>query len=97
MKSKWYVYLLRCSDSSLYCGITTSLTRRIHEHNHSKKSSKYTRSRRPVTLVWATSVNNRSEASKLELKIKKMTKKMKEELVNSLNNSNTIFGDNGEL
>jgi putative endonuclease len=76
----WFVYLLRCSDNSLYCGITTDLNRRIDEHNSSSKGAKYTRSRRPVILAYSASVENRSEASKLEAKIKKMTKKQKEEM-----------------
>lgn len=76
----WFVYLLRCSDNSLYCGITNNLNRRIDEHNSSSKGAKYTKNRRPVTLVYSASVENRSEASKLEAKIKKMTKKQKEEM-----------------
>mgnify|MGYP001243643620 CR=1 FL=1 len=94
MNSKWHVYLLRCADDSLYCGITTSLQRRVYEHNYSKKSSKYTRSRRPVELVWSTTVDNRSQASKLEARIKKMSKKIKEQLVSSYNSSNSILDNN---
>jgi putative endonuclease len=77
----WFVYLLRCSDNSLYCGITNNLNRRINEHNSSSKGAKYTRSRRPVSLVFSQTSSNRSEASKLEAKIKKMTKKQKEGLL----------------
>jgi putative endonuclease len=76
----WFVYLLRCSDNSLYCGITNNLNRRINQHNSSSRGAKYTRARRPVILAYSTSVENRSEASKLEAKIKKMTKKQKEEM-----------------
>jgi predicted GIY-YIG superfamily endonuclease len=47
----WYCYLARCCDGSLYVGITTDLHRRMAEHN-AGRGAKYTRSRRPVTLVW---------------------------------------------
>jgi putative endonuclease len=77
----YYVYLLECSDSSYYCGITTDIQRRIVEHNTSKKGAKYTRSRRPVKLIWSKIVQNRSEATKLEIQIKKLSKKEKIALV----------------
>jgi putative endonuclease len=77
----YHVYLLECSDSSYYCGITTDIQRRIVEHNTSKKGAKYTRSRRPVKLIWSKIVQNRSEATKLEIQIKKLSKKEKIALV----------------
>jgi len=80
-KRLWYVYIVRCSDNSLYCGITTDTTRRTSEHNTSKKGAKYTRSRRPVYLVWSITASCKSSASKLEYKIKKFTKSNKEKLI----------------
>ena len=77
----WFVYLLECADKSLYCGITTSLNRRVDEHNTSKKGAKYTRYRRPVRLVWSKSLNSRSEASKEEARIKKLSRKEKINLI----------------
>jgi len=77
----WFVYLLECADKSLYCGITTSLHRRVDEHNGSKKGAKYTRYRRPVRLVWSKSLNSRSEASKEEARIKKLSRKEKINLI----------------
>ena len=47
----WWVYLLRCGDGTLYTGITDDLDRRLAAHN-AGRGAKYTRSRRPVTLVW---------------------------------------------
>ncbi len=82
-ESCWFVYIVRCSDNSLYCGTTVDLSRRIKEHNASSRGAKYTRSRRPVKLVWSMEVLNRSEALKLELKVKKLSKKKKELLVES--------------
>lgn len=81
--NSWYVYLLECADKSLYCGITTSLTRRLDEHNTSDKGAKYTRKRRPVKLVWSKEVKDRSEASKEEARIKKLTRKEKLQLVST--------------
>ena len=81
--SKWYVYIVECSDGSLYTGITTDVNRRLLEHNYSFKSAKYTRSRRPVRLVWSKEVANRSEASKEEARIKKLKRASKLELIKS--------------
>tara|TARA_B100000131_G_C17925917_1_gene536272 strand:- start:154 stop:414 length:261 start_codon:yes stop_codon:yes gene_type:complete len=80
----WYVYLVKCSDLSLYCGITTCIDRRINEHNNTKKGAKYTRSRRPVSLVGFTSCKSRSEALKIEAKVKRLSKNKKVSFFNSL-------------
>ncbi|MDJ0819749.1 MAG: GIY-YIG nuclease family protein [Desulfobacterales bacterium] len=70
-KEIWVVYLVRCSDNSLYCGITNDLDNRLAEHN-SGKGAKYTRSRRPVELVCVCSKLTKSEALKLEYRIKRL-------------------------
>lgn len=77
----YYVYIVRCNDNSLYTGITTDIIRRVYEHNKTKKGAKYTKSRRPVSLVYSKLVENRSIAQKEEYKIKKLNKRKKEELV----------------
>lgn len=79
--SIYFLYILRCADTTLYTGITTDLDRRITEHNESEKWAKYTRIRRPVEIIYSESFENRSEASRREYEIKKMTKKDKEILV----------------
>tara|TARA_R110000744_G_scaffold76431_2_gene151434 strand:+ start:5656 stop:5928 length:273 start_codon:yes stop_codon:yes gene_type:complete len=80
----WYVYFLRCADNSLYAGITTSLERRLNEHNQcNKKAAKYTRARRPVTLAYAESLLNRQQASRREYQLKQLSKHNKEQLVNT--------------
>ena len=73
MKSnkKWVAYLVRCSDNSLYCGISNDLKIRLRDHN-SGKGAKYTRTRRPVKLVGISSELTKSEALKLEYKIKQL-------------------------
>jgi len=68
----WWVYIVECVDNSLYTGITTNIDRRIKEHNTSNKGAKYTRSRRPVSLIYKESCENRSIASKREYEIKKL-------------------------
>jgi putative endonuclease len=84
--SDWIVYILRCSDNSLYTGITRDLDRRLDEHNNSNRlASAYTRARRPVSLVYQESHKDRSSASKREALIKKMTKIEKEEMIEKEN------------
>lgn len=80
-KSSWFVYIMRCADGTLYTGITTDLARREQEHNSEKNGARYTRSRRPVVLVYSEVVGNRSEASKREHAIKKLPLSGKMELV----------------
>lgn len=70
----YYLYILKCADNTLYSGITTDLVRRIKEHNSSNLGAKYTRSRRPVKLVYSKNYRNRSVASKAEAKIKKLSR-----------------------
>ena len=67
----WVVYLVRCSDGFLYCGITNDLKNRLKDHN-SGKGAKYTRPRQPVKLVAVSLEMNISAALKLENRIKKL-------------------------
>lgn len=74
----WHVYLVRCADGSLYCGITRDLERRLAQHNGSLSGGAiYTRSRRPVELVATKTVENRSEALKMEARLKRLRGKNK--------------------
>ena len=74
-KEMHYIYLVRCSDDSLYCGWTTDLKRRIDAHNgHIPGGAKYTRGRRPVTLVYAESFHQKQEAQRRKYAIKLITK-----------------------
>lgn len=82
MHKKWYLYVLECSDASLYCGITTDIQRRLYEHNFSKKGAKYTRSRRPVQMVYTSSPLTRSCAASLEARFKKLARRKKWNVVN---------------
>lgn len=83
-KSQWYTYILRCADSSLYTGVTTDVNRRLQEHNQdNKKGARYTKVRRPVTLVYQEICTDRSSACKREAAIKKLTRQQKLQLINS--------------
>lgn len=85
---KYFVYILKCSDKTLYAGITVDLVRRTKEHNSSKLGAKYTRTRRPVKLVYNKSFKNRSLATKAEMAIKKMTRAEKLLLVKANSSKN---------
>ena len=79
--TQWYVYILRCSDNSLYTGVTTDCERRLHEHNHTARGAKYTRARRPVELAYSEAAESRSAAQQREAQIKRLTPRQKAELV----------------
>ncbi len=85
----WYLYILRCNDQSLYTGITTDLERRVNEHNSSKLGAKYTKSRRPVSLVYSEQCQDRSAASKREHQIKKLSKPEKSKLIQNFRKGNS--------
>ena len=76
----WYVYMIRCEDNSIYTGITTDLNRRYNEHEKGV-GAKYTKQRKPVQIEKFFWVKNRSEASRLEWFIKKLSKKEKEFII----------------
>ena len=76
-KNSWFVYMVLCSDNSLYTGVTTDLKRRIHEHNYTLKGARYTRIRRPVKLVFSSSASSRSDACKQEYRIKQLSPEKK--------------------
>ncbi|MCI7097393.1 MAG: GIY-YIG nuclease family protein [Lachnospiraceae bacterium] len=80
---KNYVYILSCADGTFYTGWTTHLEERVNTHNQGK-GAKYTRSRRPVKLLYWEEYSDRGEALRREAAIKKMSRKQKEELINSI-------------
>ncbi|HTL39295.1 MAG TPA: GIY-YIG nuclease family protein [Methylomirabilota bacterium] len=77
----YFVYILKCADKSLYTGIATDLVRRVKEHNTGKLGAKYTRSRRPVKLVYSKKFRTRSTALRAEYKIKQLSREQKLELI----------------
>lgn len=77
----YILYILKCSDGSLYTGITTDLERRVGEHNDGKVGAKYTRGRGPVTVVYTRRFRNRANASREEARIKSLTRHQKLDLI----------------
>lgn len=73
----YYVYMVECSDKTIYTGITNNINRRLHEHNNTKRGAKYTSRRRPVKLICSFPVGTRSKAMKEEIRIKKLARKDK--------------------
>lgn len=72
--------MLLCADGTLYTGITTDVPARIVAHNTAKTGAKYTRTRRPVTVVYQAEFSSKSDASKEEARIKKLSRLQKESL-----------------
>ncbi len=85
----WFVYMLRCNDNTFYTGITTNLQRRLNEHNSSTSTTRYTRARQPVTLVYTEPAKDRSTAASREYQIKKMPRKEKEQLLSTVGKTNS--------
>lgn len=91
---KYYIYILRCTDNSLYTGITTDVKRRFEEHLSGKyQGAKYTRSRKPVSIEALWQCSTRSDASKLEYALKKLTKTQKEKLICENEFFEIVFSD----
>ena len=78
--SRWFVYIVRCRGGSLYTGITNDLAARLKKHN-AGTGAKYTRSRRPVKLVWSEHKSSERAARRREAMIKKMTRADKLHLI----------------
>lgn len=78
MANTWKVYILQCADNSLYTGITVDIERRLHEHNSdNKKGARYTRVRRPVSLLYHENCDDRAQACTREHQIKKLSRAQK--------------------
>ena len=85
----WQVYILRCSDGTLYTGITDDLPRRIAAHN-AGKGAKYTRGRGPVTPVYAETCEDKSCALKRELAIKRLPRAEKLKLIDAFDQKENL-------
>lgn len=87
---RYFVYILLCWDNTFYTGWTTDLIKRLGVHN-SGKGAKYTRCRRPVTIVYAEECKSKSAAMKEEYRIKQLTREQKEKLCHlNLNQFGTL-------
>ena len=80
MEKKWYLYVLRCGDGTLYTGITTDVQARVAQHQ-AGKGAKYTRGRGPLELVYTEECDDHSAALKRELAIKALPREEKEKMI----------------
>lgn len=95
---KYYIYMVRCSDDSIYTGITTDVERRFIEHfSKNKKGAKYTHNHSVEKIEAIFFCTNRVLASKLEFQIKKLTKDKKEALINDNSMLNILFDEKIEV
>ena len=80
--NSWFIYMVRCSDNSLYTGIAKDVERRILEHNSNDTlGAKYTRARRPVVLVYQEMCESRSTATRREYEIRQLSREHKNNLI----------------
>ncbi len=89
MDKMQYVYIVKCSDDTLYTGYTNDLKKRIHMHN-SGKGAKYTKHRTPLILLYYEVFEEKGDALRREYAIKKLTRVEKLELINRLNDTYCI-------
>jgi len=82
---QYFVYVIECSDESLYVGCTNNLEKRVKEHNTSKKGAHYTKIRRPVVLKYSEKFDNLKEARGREAEIKRWKREKKVELIKNKN------------
>ncbi|MBW2209413.1 MAG: GIY-YIG nuclease family protein [Deltaproteobacteria bacterium] len=87
---KWYLYIVRCRNGSLYTGIATDVERRFAEHQ-ANKGSKYLRGRGPLKLVFKKEIGKKELALKIERLVKRLPKLKKEKLIKANNDNNKIF------
>ena len=89
IREKWFLYILECNDGSFYTGITNDMDRRFKMHNDGK-ASKYTRTRRPVKLLYQESCKGRTNALVRECAVKELPRKKKEELIKLVASSSSL-------
>lgn len=77
----WKVYMVRCSDGTLYTGITKDIAKRIMAHNSDRDGARYTRSRRPVSLVYSEKAESKAAAARREYQLKKLPRAEKDRLI----------------
>ena len=80
MSARWYLYLVRCADGSLYTGISTDVERRLAEHS-ANRGARRLRGRGPLRLVYAEPIGDRALALQVEYRVKQLSREDKERLV----------------
>ena len=87
------LYIVRCSDGSLYTGIATNVEKRIAEHESGLRGAKYLRGKGPLEIVFTEAAGDRAEASRLEYRVKRMTREQKLELIAGERRLRDLRGD----
>lgn len=88
---RWSVYIIRCSDESLYTGVSTDVARRFNEHARGVRGARYFRGREPLEVVYREGGYDRASACRREAAIKKMNREQKWQLIRSLSADNASF------
>lgn len=81
MRNHFFVYIVECSDSTLYTGSTNNLEKRLRDHNYLKSGAHYTKIRRPVVFKYVEKVETFEDARKRETEIKRLTRERKKRLI----------------
>lgn len=79
--AEYSLYIVRCSDGSLYTGIAIDVERRLHEHESGKRGSRYLRGRGPLRLEFSELLGSRGRAQQLEHRVKRLSREQKEALI----------------
>lgn len=93
----WQVYMILCSDTSLYTGISVDVERRWREHATQRRGAKYFRARAPLRIVYLETGHSRASASRREAAIKKLRRAGKRQLIASGSNEVALLGKQGAL
>jgi len=93
---EYSVYIVRCNDDTYYTGIAADVARRIAEHESSPRGAKYLKGRGPLTLVFSAAVGDRSVASRIEYRIKRLDRRTKEALIAGRQSLRELVGDYGD-
>ena len=91
--NKYYIYIIECINNKLYTGITTNIKRRFEEHKQKKQGAKFTKIYKPQKVVLLYETIGRSNAQKLEYRIKKLKKEQKIELIENKNSFKLLFNN----
>ena len=92
-ETEYSVYIVRCADDTYYTGISQDVARRIVEHESSPRGAKYLKGRGPLTLVFSEAVGDRSAASRVEYRVKRLDRSGKEALINGIRTLQDLIVD----
>lgn len=91
------LYILRCADDSLYTGIASDVTRRLAEHETGGRGAKYLRGKQPLRLEFSSEVGDRATASRLEYRVKRLSREQKEALIAGHRSIADLLADQSSL